>query len=318
MNVHAQRQMGETDEAAVPSPAMTLPGVRVDHVSILSVGRVALFVHEMGRRRSDVPPLLVIHGGPDWDHSYLLPGLDLVAQTRLVVAFDIRGCGRSTLGLGPQGYQPEFVVRDVEGLIDLLGYERIDLLGFSTGGEVAQLFVELHPERVRRVVLASTTAYPDVEKYREGWVEYENRLAVVAPWPDWVGFERGNPRNDADATVEWAVDGAPTAIWGLDRLDEYLGLLAEVRFTGEWMRPFLEGRLHPWRPSDPALVLRQFPGRVLILHGELDMSFPVQVAERLHVEVPTSQLAVIESAGHMAQFDQPTQWAGAVDAFLDH
>lgn len=47
------------------------------------------------------------------------------------------------------------------------------------------------------------------------------------------------------------------------------------------------------------------------------MSFPVQVAERLHSEVPTSQLAVMESAGHIAQFDRPTEWAGAVVAFLD-
>jgi pimeloyl-ACP methyl ester carboxylesterase len=215
------------------------------HTSILSVGEVALFVHETGEHQSDVPPLLVIHGGPDWDHSYLLPGLDLVAQTRRVVAFDIRGCGRSTGGLGPQGYQPEFVVQDVERLICLLGHERVDLLGFSTGGQVAQLFVEAHPERVRRLVLASTTAYPDVGKYLEGWAEYEKRLAVVAPWPDWVGFERGNPGNHADATVAWAVEGAPMAIWDLGRLDEYLCLLAEVRFTGEWMRPFVERRLHP-------------------------------------------------------------------------
>lgn len=150
------------------------------HTSILSVGEVALFVHETGEHQSDVPPLLVIHGGPDWDHSYLLPGLDLVAQTRRVVAFDIRGCGRSTGGLGPQGYQPEFVVQDVERLICLLGHERVDLLGFSTGGQVAQLFVEAHPERVRRLVLASTTAYPDVGKYLEGWAEYESG------WLSWL------------------------------------------------------------------------------------------------------------------------------------
>lgn len=47
------------------------------------------------------------------------------------------------------------------------------------------------------------------------------------------------------------------------------------------------------------------------------MGFPVQVAERVHDEVPASQLVVIESAGHMAQFDQPAEWARAIAAFLD-
>jgi pimeloyl-ACP methyl ester carboxylesterase len=170
---------------------------------------------------------------------------------------------------------------------------------------------------VRRLVLASTTAYPDLDQYLDGWSEYGKRLAVAAPWPDWAGFERGSPRNDVDATIQWAVEAAPTAIWDLDRLDSYLALLAGVRFSGEWIRPFREGRLHPWRPNDPALVLRRFRGSTLILHGAQDMGFPVQVAQRLHDEVATSELAVIQSAGHMAQFDQPAKWAGAVAAFLD-
>ena len=281
------------------------------------MGDVVLFVHETGRARTDVPSLLVIHGGPDWDHSYLLPGLELVADSRHVLSFDLRGCGRSTRGLGPAGYQPEFVVEDIERLLGALGHDRVDLLGFSTGGQIAQLVVEAHRERVRRLVLASTTAYPDVDQYLAGWADYEKRLAVRAPWPQWAGFERGRPRSDVQATIEWAVEAAPTAIWDLDRLDEYLSLLADVRFTGEWIRPFREGRLHPWRPSDPARVLRQFPGRILILHGAQDMGFPVQVAERLQDEVPSSQLVVIEAAGHMAQFDQPAQWAGAIAGFLD-
>jgi pimeloyl-ACP methyl ester carboxylesterase len=285
-------------------------------MSILPVGNVTIFVREMGENSPDVPPLLVIHGGPDWDNTYLLPGLELVAQSRRVVAFDLRGCGQSTQGLGYDGYQPELVVGDVERLIGVLGHERVDLLGFSTGGQIAQLFVEAHPGRVRRLVLASTTAYPDVDRYLHGWAEYEARLAVRVPWPQWAGFRRGRARNDAETVVEWAIEGAPTAIWDLDRLDEYLGLLAGVRFTGEWIRSLREGRLHPWRPSDPVRALGDFPGRILVLHGAQDMSFPVQMAEQLHREVPRSQLTVIQSAGHMAHFDEPEEWAGAVVTFL--
>ncbi len=281
------------------------------------LGDVTLFVCEIGESSAAAPPLLVIHGGPDWDHTYLLPGLELVARMRRVVAFDLRGCGRSTLGLGQAGYQPELIVRDVVRLIRELGHDRVDVLGFSTGGQVAQLLVEANPGCVRRLILASTTAYADVDEHLAGRPGYESRRTIRPPWPQWAQFEREHPRDDVEATIGWAVEGAPTAIWNLRRLDEYLALLGRVRFTGEWIGPFRQGRLHPWRPTNPGAVLRDFAGRILILHGAQDMGFPVQVAERLHDEVPSAQLAVIQSAGHMAQFDQPQAWAGAVATFLD-
>jgi len=277
---------------------------------------VDLFVRQMGPDPFAAPPLVVIHGGPDWDHTYLLPGLIPVSSYRHVILFDMRGCGQSTRGLGPDGYQPEFVVEDLARLIRTLGHNRVDLLGFSTGGQVAQLFVEAHPDLVGNLILASTTAYTDVGQFLAGWEEYERRLQVVAPWPAWMDFPRGEGLEDIQGTEQWAVDAAPTAIWNLGRIDEYLALLGEVRFSGEWIGPFREGRLHPWRPKDPERVLRDFDGRILILHGAQDMGFPVQVAERLHRAVPATRLSVIDQAGHMAHFDQPSAWAATVLDFL--
>lgn len=288
----------------------------MDRTSVVSLGCVDLFIREMGPDRFSAPPLVVVHGGPDWDHTYLLPGLMPVSHHRHVILFDMRGCGQSTRGLGPDGYQPEFVVEDLAQLIRTLGHDRVDLLGFSTGGQVSQLFIEAHSDLVRHLILASTTAYADGDQFLADWEEYERRLQVEVPWPAWTDFPRGEGREDIHGTVQWAVDASPTAIWNLDRLDEYLALLGEVRFSGEWIGPFREGRLHPWRPRDPERVLRDFGGRILILHGAQDMGFPVQVAERLHKAVPAARLNVIDRAGHMAHFDQPTVWAATVLGFL--
>ncbi len=288
----------------------------MERTRVVSLGGVELFIREMGPDRSKAPALVVVHGGPDWDHTYLLPGLRPVSQQRHVILFDMRGCGRSTRGLGVDGYQPESVVVDLTQLIEFIGHEHVDLLGFSTGGQLAQLFIEARPDLVRRLILASTTAYDDVDRLLAGWPEYERRLQLDVAWPAWTGFSRGLRTEDVHRTVQWAVDGAPTAIWDLGRLDEYLALLGNVRFSGEWIRPFREGRLHSWRPSDPEQVLRDFDGDILILHGAQDMTFPVQVAQRLDQALPTAQLRIIDQAGHMAHFDQPDGWAAAVLAFL--
>ena len=177
---------------------------------------------------------------------------------------------------------------------------------------MAQLFVEAHPRLVRRLVLASTTAYADVHQHLDGWAEYERRLQMDPARPAWAGQRS----DDVLGTVQWALMAAPTAIWDLDRMDDYLRLLEGVSFSGEWLRPFRERRLHAWRPTDPEQVLRDFAGPTLVLHGAQDMGFPVQVARRLHAAVSTTSLRVIEGAGHMAHFEQPEAWSSAVLDFL--
>lgn len=280
----------------------------MDESRMANVGVVELFVRTIGPDAAPEPPLVVIHGGPSWDHSYLLPGLRRVAESRRVLLFDLRGCGRSSRDLGPEAYQPEYVVEDLARLLATLGDGAVDVLGFSTGGQVAQLFAEAHPERIRRLVLASTTAYPDIAGYLEGWTEYEQRVEAqpgVAPGMD-----------DLETTIAWAFNTASTSIWNLDFLDSYNELLRGVRFSGDWLAPYLAGSLHPWRPGDPEAVLRDLGRPVLILHGAQDMGFHVRAAHRLHAAVPDSALHVIEQAGHMAQFEQPAEWARAVLDFL--
>jgi alpha/beta hydrolase fold len=64
--------------------------------------------------------LLVIHGGPDWDHSYLREPLDQLAGTHRVIWPDLRGCGRSTTGLADGAYTGDAVVSDLIALLDAL------------------------------------------------------------------------------------------------------------------------------------------------------------------------------------------------------
>ncbi|MEU4287841.1 alpha/beta fold hydrolase [Kribbella sp. NPDC026596] len=144
--------------------------------SFVDVGDVTLYVHELGQRTGK-PSLVVMHGGPDVGHGYLLPGFEPLARDHHIVLFDFRGCGRSTRGLPDDELQPEYVVQDTHRLIDKLGLGQVDLLGFSTGGRAAMHFVDKHPQQVRRLVLASTTAYSSTEsaQYLAGWQEYERR-----------------------------------------------------------------------------------------------------------------------------------------------
>jgi pimeloyl-ACP methyl ester carboxylesterase len=270
----------------------------------MEVNGVELFVRRIGDPA--LPMLVIVHGGPTWDHTYLLPAVAELAPIAHVVLFDLRGCGRSSrvapLGTLPvEALQPGLLADDVAALIRRLGAERADVLGFSYGGGVAMRVVDQHPEVVRRLILASTTAFGDFE------IEIPADRAAMRGHVAWDHPELSRALAHADL---------PIAIWRLDRADEWRAVLAGVRFSGDWNAPWAAGTLKPARPEDPPGALNAWGGPVLIVHGRRDMTFPIEVARRLHAAVPASTLAEIRDAAHMAHFDNPAAWLAAIRDFL--
>src|SRR3954462_3523120 len=69
----------------------------------VAIGKGTLWAREIGQG----PPIVVLHGGPDFDTRYLLPGMDRLADSYRLVYYDQRGRGKSA-----DGWQPEDVTID--------------------------------------------------------------------------------------------------------------------------------------------------------------------------------------------------------------
>jgi len=109
-------------------------------------------------RREGSGPLLVCHpGGPGFSSRYFgdLAGL---GESFTLVLLNPRGSEGSDRPSDPRAYATEDYVADLEELRKHLGVERMLLLGHSHGGVVAQAYAATHPDRVERLVLASTLA----------------------------------------------------------------------------------------------------------------------------------------------------------------
>ena len=279
---------------------MTSDGtIGAEHTSYVDLGDVTLFVRELGRRRPDRSSLLLLHGGPDVGHSYLLPGVRPLAVDHHVVLFDFRGCGRSSRNLAPDDLQPEYVINDAHRLIAELGLGPVDLLGFSTGGRAAIRYLQEYPADVGKIILASTSAYDGSASrpYLEHWDEYHRRERIEQ--------EAGGRLRNSTVFV-WDLDLAPGYLEMIKDLDE-----------GDWSyQRYLDGRMHPWLIEDAEETLRRAGRPALILHGDKDMGFPVQLAHRLHRAVPDSVLKIIPDAAHMCQYEKPDLWADHIHHFL--
>ena len=98
-------------------------------------------------------PLLLLHGGLYQTESFG-PNLTKLAQSRQVIGVDLQGHGRTALG--DREINPVDIGNDMAGVLKKLGYDKVDVLGYSMGGQVAFQFAAQHPQMVRHLVLVST------------------------------------------------------------------------------------------------------------------------------------------------------------------
>jgi len=101
-------------------------------------------------------PLLLIAGGPGGSHSCFHPYFSALADSYRVIYFDAFGRGKSDHAKSPKEYTFDRDVEDVEGLRKALGLGKINVLGHSYGGMVAQAYALKYPESIKKLILSST------------------------------------------------------------------------------------------------------------------------------------------------------------------
>jgi proline-specific peptidase len=113
---------------------------------------VLIYYKTLGNGR----PLLIVHGGPGASHDYFLPYLLPLARNHRLIFIDERGSGRSEKLEDPSGYTVEGMVEDVEAVRGALGLGKVDLLGHSYGGVLAQAYALKYQQHLDHLILCST------------------------------------------------------------------------------------------------------------------------------------------------------------------
>lgn len=147
-------------------------------------------------------PLVLLHGGMG---SVEMFGANVakLAEGRRVVGVDLQSHGRSPAADRPMRFQT--MADDISGLIDALGLDRPDVLGFSLGGGVALRLGIQHPASVRRLVLVSAPFK------RAGW-HPEMTAAMDAMGPEVAPFMRQTPLGATYAAIAPRPDDWPILV----------------------------------------------------------------------------------------------------------
>jgi poly(3-hydroxyalkanoate) depolymerase len=211
-----------------------------------------------------------------------------------VIRFDPPGVGGSPLPSNP--YRFSGLSRLIAGMLTELGYDRVDVLGISWGGAVAQHFAAFQRARVRRLVLVATAtgavmvpARPSVLAHMITPRRYLNRgyMQQVAG-TIYGGTARDDPARIAATMHDGHRTGAPRGYW--------YQLLAGSGWTS---LPFLRWLRTP----------------TLIVAGDDDPIIPLVNARLMNTLIPDSRLHVYHG-GHLGLITEAAELAPVVDAFL--
>ena len=115
----------------------------------IPVKNAHLFYREIGQGR----PIIVLHGGPDFDHTYLLPELDRLSDSYHLTYYDQRGRGRSADQVQPEDVTIESEIEDLESVRQYFQNESFVLLGHSWGGVLALEYALRYPDHLSHLIL---------------------------------------------------------------------------------------------------------------------------------------------------------------------
>jgi poly(3-hydroxyalkanoate) depolymerase len=211
-----------------------------------------------------------------------------------VIRFDPPGIGGSPPSAGP--YRLTGLCRLIAGLATELGYDRVDVLGISWGGAVAQHFAAFQRARCRRLVLVATgtgalmvPGRPSVLAHMVTPRRYLNRGYLQRVAGDLYG---GSARTDPVSVAAAMHEG--------HRVGPSRGYLYQLAAATGWTSiPFLPPLRQP----------------TLIMSGDDDPLIPLVNARILHRLIRDSRLHVYHG-GHLALVTEASELAPVVDGFL--
>ena len=236
-------------------------------------------------------PLVLTHGlGDDlhfWDDSAAA-----LAEHHTVVRWDVRGFGLSDKPPGP--YSPALLAADLAALLDALRLTSVHLGGLSMGGVIAQRFALDYPQRVRSLVLVSTSSEVG-PRGAANWQRLANSIE-----------QRGFGTGARDATRSFSASFAA-------RHPERVAAAGEQTARNDPRAYAAAARAmsdYHWTAN-----LARIRAPVLILQGLADQLTPPGGSVKMHRVLPASRLLMIPDTGHSLPIEQPALFTTALLAF---
>ena len=261
-------------------------------------------------------PVLVCHpGGPGFSSTYFgdLAGL---WERFTLIEINPRGTGTSERPKDRRAYQIADYVSDVEELRQHLGLDRIRLLGHSHGGTVAQAYAAKYPDRISRLVLASTLARFGPEQDAAMRAGMEKRSGQ--PWAQdaFAALEAeqaGKFESDQELT-ELVLREYPLYFAHYGAIEAgYVDTLRTETVNADTLKLFNQEIMSTFDLRDQ---LPKIKAPTLVVTGDEDFICGPVCTDDLCAGIASAKRVIVGDSGHMIFVEQPQAFHDEVADFL--
>ena len=266
----------------------------------ITVGGNQIAYRELSKGKSEIPLVMLVHLAAvldNWDPKLL----DLIAQEHHVIVMDLPGVGASQGKVADT--IPGTAAQTVE-IIKALGYDKINLLGLSMGGMIAQEIVRLDGSLVNRLILAGTGP--------RGGVEMDKVTGKTFRFMFKGALHRVDPKryifynHDEQGSVEAAKVLGRMGMRKKEDSDKEMnipGFLTQLKAIKRWGKDMQDSLEFITQPT-------------LIVNGDNDLQVPTTNSYEMHEKIAGSKLIIYPNAGHGSIFQYAEEFSTELLAFL--
>ena len=260
-----------------------------------------------GDKMREKPTLLLLHGGPGFDHSGFKPAFSALSDVAQIVYYDHRGNGRST-GTDPATWNLTQWGDDVKGLCDTLGIVKPIICGLSFGGFVAQAYATRYPEHPGKLILLSSVAKIDFPIIFETFARLGGSEIGAAAENYWT-----NPTAEGGATYIAKCMPFYNRRHDASSSDRMARAIIKTEIAAHFNGPSNEHGRMDFRHD-----LSKITCPVLMIAGEDDPITPIPLSEMTAQCIPSHLLRFerLADCGHNVAADDPARVFAAIRQFI--
>ncbi|EJV72673.1 hypothetical protein BWGOE4_23610 [Bacillus mycoides] len=289
-----------------------------DRVHYLKIDGIQHWCKIAGTAHNTVP-LIIVHGGPGGNHYVFERTLGVKLEEYItVVYYEQRGCGRSDAPQDDDEYSINILVEDLEKLRKRLNVKKVNLLGYSFGGQLCLEYALKYPENIKQMVLQA----PSLDEYDDMYnVQIEGFLQVT----------EGNMNEQISiiSKSEVSLKEKYNQVWSvvdtktIDRLlfinEEFAKLNrslweeSKLNNTGKMSKVILETK------SALPLIerIKDLETDTCVIVGAHDYNTGVGMSSRITRQVKNSKLVIFENSAHFPDIEETDKVCETIIEFLE-
>jgi proline iminopeptidase len=279
-----------------------------DEAGLLDINGTQLYYSATGTGE----PLLIIHGGPVLDQSYLVNHFAPLAKDYRLIFYDQRASGRSASAVDSASMTIKMFVEDIEGIRKKLNLGKISVLGHSWGGFLAVRYAAAYPGEVERLILSNP-----MPPSTSVWQAEEQELAKRITRSDslqrsQVLSSEAMKNNNVSAVNELMMLSFKTQFADTTLLNRLTINLPADYFTRSKVFRFLFPELMNY---DLLPEVQKIDAPTLVIYGDYEPAATLS-GPLYEDNLTNGELAIISGSGHFPFIENPSEFFEQIRRFI--